>query len=143
GPSRRALNGLSVTIQHGETIGVAGRTGGGKTTWLRALMRLAHPCAGDATLGGVPLRCITRRTIGELVGYVGQNPFVFAGTIAQNIAYGCDRVTPDQVRRAAELACIHHEVMMLPGQYRARIAERGQNLSGGQKQRIALARVFL
>jgi ATP-binding cassette subfamily B protein len=140
---RRALDGLSVAIRHGEAIGVAGRSGCGKTTWLRALMRLVHPCGGTATLGGVPLERVSRRAIGHLIGYVGQNPFVFSGTIAQNIAYGCDKPSHAQIRRAAELACIHDEIMIMPGGYRARVAERGQNLSGGQRQRIALARVFL
>ena len=143
GPSTRALNGLSLTIKHGETIGVAGRSGCGKTTWLRTLMRLAHASGGDATLGGVPLSCVSRQDIGRLVGYVGQNPFIFAGTIAQNIAYGCEPATDQEIRFAAELACVHHDIMAMPGDYRARVAERGQNLSGGQKQRIALARVFL
>ncbi len=143
GATRRALDGLSVAIRHGETIGVAGRSGGGKTTWLRALIRLAHPCGGKATLGGVPLERVSRKAIGELIGYVGQNPFIFAGSVAQNIAYGCDKATAEEIRRAAEMACIHDEIMMMPGGYRARVAERGQNLSGGQKQRIALARVFL
>jgi ATP-binding cassette subfamily B protein len=138
-----ALNGLSSMIRHGETIGVAGRSGCGKTTWLRTLMRLAHANGGDATLGGVELTRISRQSIGDLVGYVGQNPFVFAGTIAENIAYGCESATDDQIRHAAERACIHHEIMALAGGYSAPVAERGQNLSGGQKQRIALARVFL
>ncbi|MGP0062738.1 MAG: ABC transporter ATP-binding protein [Isosphaeraceae bacterium] len=142
-PARRALNGLSVTIRHGETIGVAGRSGCGKTTWLRAFMRLVHACDGEATLGGVPLNGVSRKAIGELIGYVGQNPFLFAGTVAQNIAYGTKGATNEAIRRAAEMACIHDEVMMMPGGYRSRVAERGQNLSGGQRQRIALARVFL
>jgi ATP-binding cassette subfamily B protein len=140
---RHALNGLTSSIHHGETIGVAGRSGCGKTTWLRTLMRLAHASEGAATLGGVELTKISRQAIGDLVGYVGQNPFVFAGTVAENIAYGCDASTPDQIRRAAERACIHDEIMALPGGYEAPVAERGQNLSGGQRQRIALARVFL
>jgi len=106
-------------------------------------MRLVHPCGGTATLGGVPLDRVSRHAIGELVGYVGQNPFVFAGTVAQNIAYGCDKPSDERIRRAAELACIHDEILMMPGGYKARVAERGQNLSGGQRQRIALARVFL
>ena len=138
-----ALNGLSSSIRHGETIGVAGRSGCGKTTWLRTLMRLAHASGGETTLGGVDLTCISRQVIGEMVGYVGQNPFVFAGTVTENIAYGCEAATHDQIRRAAERACIHDEIMALPGGYDAPVAERGQNLSGGQKQRIALARVFL
>ena len=143
GATRRALNGLAVTIRHGETIGVAGRSGCGKTTWLRTLMRLVHPCDGEATLGGVPLERVSRKAIGELIGYVGQNPFLFAGTVAQNIAYGSKGATIEAIRRAAEMACIHDEIMMMPGGYRSRVSERGQNLSGGQRQRIALARVFL
>jgi ATP-binding cassette subfamily B protein len=140
---RRALDGLTITIQHGETIGVAGPSGGGKTTWLRTMMRLSHPSGGEAILGGVRLENVSRQEIGELIGYVGQNPFVFAGTIAQNISYGCKGATEERIRDAAERACIHREIMAMPGDYRARITERGQNLSGGQRQRIALARVFL
>jgi len=143
GQRRPVLNRLSMTIQHGQTIGVAGRSGCGKTTWLRTLMRLAHPCAGQATLGGIPLTLVSRQTIGQIMGYVGQNPFVFAGTIAQNIAYGCQAATAAEIERAAMLACIEDEIRAMPGGYAARVAERGQNLSGGQKQRIALARVFL
>jgi ATP-binding cassette subfamily B protein len=143
GTSRPALRGVSMTIRHGETIGVAGRSGCGKTTWLRALMRLAHPTGGIALIGGIPLESISREAIGRLVGYVGQNPFVFAGTVAANIAYGCADATPEKIRRAAQMACIHDEIMMMPGAYKARLAERGQNLSGGQRQRIALARIFL
>ncbi len=140
---RRALVDLSLTIRHGETIGMAGRSGCGKTTWLRVLMRLAHPTTGRVWFGGVPLEGVTREAIGELVGYVGQNPFVFSGTVARNIAYGCRDVTPEKIEAAARDACIHDEIMMMPGGYQARVAERGQNLSGGQRQRIALARIFL
>jgi ATP-binding cassette subfamily B protein len=143
GNARPALRGVSMTIRHGETIGVAGRSGCGKTTWLRCLMRLVHLTGGTALVGGVALESITREAIGRLVGYVGQNPFVFAGSIAANIAYGCDEATPEQIRGAAEMACIHDEIMLMPGGYKARVAERGQNLSGGQRQRIALARIFL
>ena len=99
--------------------------------------------AGRRSIGGVPLESISREAIGRLIGYVGQNPFVFAGTIAENIAYGSEDATQEQIRRAAEMACIHDEIMVMPGGYEARVAERGQNLSGGQRQRIALARVFL
>ena len=143
GKAKRGLDGVSVVINHGESIGVAGRSGCGKSTWLRVLMRLTHPSGGNAWLGGVPLEAIGRESIGELIGYVGQNPFVFAGTIAENIAYGREDATEDEVRRAAEMACIHDEILEMPGGYQAHVAERGQNLSGGQRQRLALARVFL
>jgi ATP-binding cassette subfamily B protein len=143
GKPRPALRGVSMMIRHGEIIGVAGRSGCGKTTWLRALMRLAHPSGGTALVGGVPLECLSREAIGRFIGYVGQNPFVFAGTVAANIAYGCEGATREKIRRAAEMACIHDEITMMSGGYKARVAERGQNLSGGQRQRIALARIFL
>ena len=138
-----ALAGVSMVIRHGETIGVAGRSGCGKTTWLRTLLRLVHPSSGMVLIGGVPLEKISREAIGRLVGYVGQNPFVFSGSIAANIAYGSTDAAPEQIRHAAKLACIHDEIMRMPGGYKARVAERGQNLSGGQRQRIALARIFL
>ncbi len=143
GSARRALNGVSLTVRHGETIGVAGRSGCGKSTWLRVMMRLTHPSGGFVSLGGVPLESVTRDAIGHLIGYVGQNPFVFAGSVSENIAYGHAGATPEQIRRAARLACIHEEIMAMPGGYNAHLTERGQNLSGGQRQRIALARVFL
>jgi ATP-binding cassette subfamily B protein len=141
--ARPALSGVSMVIRHGETIGVAGRSGCGKTTWLRTLLRLVHPTSGTVLIGGVPLEMISRETIGRLVGYVGQNPFVFSGSIAANIAYGTTGASPDQIRCAAELACIHDEIVRMSRGYQARVAERGQNLSGGQRQRIALARIFL
>jgi len=143
GKLRRALDGLSLSIRHGETIGVAGRSGCGKSTWLRVMMRLTHPSAGTAFLGGVPLESVSRESIGRLVGYVGQNPFVFSGTIAQNIAYGEDGATRAQVEEAADRACLYHEIMEMPGGFDALVSERGQNLSGGQRQRLALARIFL
>jgi ATP-binding cassette subfamily B protein len=143
GKSCRALNGVSLAIRHGETIGVAGRSGCGKSTLIRVLMRLTHPSGGAVELGGVPLECITREEIGKLIGYVGQNPFIFSGPIAENIAYGCEHAAAENIVRAARMACIHDEIEAMPDGYDSVVAERGQNLSGGQRQRIALARVFL
>jgi ATP-binding cassette subfamily B protein len=93
--------------------------------------------------GGVPLEEISRESIGQLIGYVGQSPFVYAGTVAENIAYGCLGATPEAIRRAAAMACIHDEILAMPHGYDSLVSERGQNLSGGQRQRIALARLFL
>jgi ATP-binding cassette subfamily B protein len=143
GRARRALNAVSLDIRHGQTIGVAGRSGCGKSTWLRVLMRLTHPSGGDVELGGVPLESVTREAIGRLVGYVGQNPFIFSGTIAENIAYGGEDSSPEDVVLAARMACIHDEIEAMPDGYASAVTERGQNLSGGQRQRIALARIFL
>lgn len=143
GEHKHALRGANLAVRHGETLGIAGRSGGGKSTWLRVLLRLTHPCGGRAWLGGVPLECVSRAALGRLMGYVGQVPFVFAGTIADNIAYGCESASRDEIERAARMACLHDEIADMPGGYEAPVAERGQNLSGGQKQRLALARVFL
>jgi ATP-binding cassette subfamily B protein len=143
GKTFRALDGITLTIRHGETIGVAGRSGGGKSTWLKVLLRLTHPCRGRVRLGGVPLEQVTREDIGRLIGYVGQNPFVFSGTIAENIAYGNDHAAPDAIRRAAAMANLHDEIVLMPGGYDAEVTERGQSLSGGQRQRLAIARTLL
>jgi ATP-binding cassette subfamily B protein len=143
GQRRLALDGVTLAIHRGETIGVVGPSGGGKTTWVKVLMRLVHPCGGQARLMGVPLEAVSREAIGKLIGYVGQSPFVFAGSIEENIRYGTGWHLPEDVRRAAQRACIHEEIMQMPDGYDTAVAERGANLSGGQKQRIALARVFL
>jgi ATP-binding cassette subfamily B protein len=144
GHPRRILDDLSLAIRRGETVGIVGRTGCGKTTLVRVLMRLVHPRGGRVLLKGVPLEDVSRQAISRLIGYVGQSPFMFAGTIEQNICYGCVAPSlPEEIRLAAQRACIHEEIMLMPEGYATLVAERGQNLSGGQKQRLALARVFL
>ncbi len=143
GKRRRALDGVDLEIRRGERIGIAGKSGGGKSTWLKVLLRLTHPCGGRVYFGGLPLEDVSREAIGKMVGYVGQVPFVFSGTIKENIAYGIEGATDEDIRRAAERACIHDEILAMPGGYDAPVAERGQNLSGGQRQRLALARLFL
>lgn len=143
GTLRQALDHISLTIRHGETIGVAGRSGSGKSTWVKVLLRLLHPDRGNVDMGGHPLESIDRTSLARLVGYVGQTPFVFSGTIAENIAYGNGDVSLEQIQHAAELANLHDEILEMPGGYAAEITERGQNLSGGQRQRLALARILL
>jgi ATP-binding cassette, subfamily B, bacterial len=143
GGRKWALHGVNLTIHHGETVGLAGRSGCGKTTWLRVIMRLAHPSRGKVLLGGVPANNVSREAIGRLIGYVGQQPFIFAGTIAENISYGVDNASEEAIREAARAAFIYDEILAMPNGFQTMIAERGQNLSGGQRQRLALARVFL
>lgn len=143
GQMARALDGISIEIRRGETIGVAGRSGGGKSTWLKVLLRLVHPCGGEVRVQGVPLDAVSREAISYLVGYVSQSPFLFQGTIEENICYGAGPCLPEDLRRAAQKACIHDEIMRMPHGYLTPVAERGANLSGGQRQRLALARVFL
>lgn len=134
---------LSLAIRHGETIGIAGRSGSGKSTWIKVLLRLIHAQAGEIVLGGRTLHEVGRVELAQLVSYVGQNPFVFSGSIFENIAYGNGETTLAAVQRAAELANLHDEIPQMPGGYQAQVTERGQNLSGGQRQRLAIARLLL
>jgi ATP-binding cassette subfamily B protein len=139
----RALDRVWLSINHGETIGVAGPSGSGKSTWIKVLMRLLHPETGSVYLGGQSLAELGREELANLIGYVGQNPFVFSGTVAENIAYGNGHHRPDEIVRAAKLAGIHNEILEMSQGYQTAVTEKGQNLSGGQRQRLALARILL
>ena len=143
GASRRILDGLNLEIRQGQTIGIAGRSGSGKSTWLRCVLRLIHPASGEVLVGGVPIGVLSREDIGKSIGYVSQTPFVFSGTVTENISYGCGTVSAEQVQEAARQAHIHEEILQMPQGYQTALTERGGNLSGGQRQRIALARMFL
>lgn len=143
GEARRILNGLTLEIRQGQTIGIVGRSGSGKSTWLRCVLRLIHPAGGEVLVGGVPIRVLSREDIGKTIGYVSQVPFVFSGTVAENISYGCGNVSPEQIQEAARQAHIHEEILQMSKAYDTPLTERGGNLSGGQRQRIALARMFL
>jgi ATP-binding cassette, subfamily B, bacterial len=143
GGSRRILNGLTLQIRQGQTIGIVGRSGSGKSTWLRCVLRLIHPTSGDVLVGGVPIGVLSREDIGKTIGYVSQVPFVFSGTVAENISYGCGPTTLAQIHEAAKQAHIHEEILQMSKGYDTPLTERGGNLSGGQRQRIALARMFL
>jgi ATP-binding cassette subfamily B protein len=138
-----ALDDLSLTVYQGETIGIVGRSGCGKSTFVRVLLRLLHPNSGEAFLGGVRLEDVSRADIAKLIGYVGQMPFVFSGTVAENIAYGSENATMEDIRRAAERAHLHNEILEMPNGYETLVTERGGNLSGGQRQRLAIARILL
>jgi ATP-binding cassette subfamily B protein len=140
---RRVLDGVTLAIRQGETIGIAGRSGSGKSTWLRCVLRLLHPTSGEVLVGGVPIGVLSREDIGKSIGYVSQIPFVFSGTVRENISYGCGQVTLEQVVQAAQQAHIHEEIIEMPKGYDSPLNERGGNLSGGQRQRLALARMFL
>lgn len=141
--AKSVLRGISLQISKGETIGVAGASGSGKSTWARLLLRLLHVHEGQIVLWGQDLTQIDRQYIAHNMGYVGQTPFVFSGTIRENIVYGCTHATEEEIHRAAQKANLHHEILDMPGGYDAMITERGKNLSGGQRQRLAIARVLL
>ncbi|MBT3380519.1 MAG: ABC transporter ATP-binding protein [Lentisphaerae bacterium] len=138
-----ALKGASVRVREGEFVGICGPTAAGKSTMLKLLLRLNAPSRGRIVIRGQNLADIDRSTLAEAVGYVPQTPFLFSGTIADNITYGIPSVPMERVIAAATRAQLHHEIEALEEGYQTQVSERGANLSGGQRQRIAVARVFL
>jgi ATP-binding cassette subfamily B protein len=140
---RQVLHDVSFSVREGEVIGIAGQSGGGKSSMVKVLLRLLHPTHGTIKIHGVPIDLMDRASLANLVGYVGQNPFVFSGTIRDNIAYGCGEVSDQQVHQAAAAASIHDEILQMHDGYNTAVSERGTNLSGGQRQRLAIARLLL
>ncbi len=143
GKAGMLFRGLSLQIENGESIGVAGPSGSGKSTWIKILLRLLHPVSGELTVAGMPIESVSREWIAENVGYVGQNPFAFSGTIRENIAYASPDAELAAIQQAAIDAGIHDEILRMRLGYESHVDENGRNLSGGQRQRLALARLLL
>ncbi|MEG0009566.1 MAG: ABC transporter transmembrane domain-containing protein [Aeromonas sp.] len=140
---RTLLAGIDFSLPAGGMLGVVGRTGAGKSSLLKLLMRLANPSAGEIAMGGVP---IARLALGELrsqFAYVPQEPFLFSTTIAANIALGRPDASREEIERVARIACVHDDISRFPLGYETEVGEKGVTLSGGQKQRLAIARALL
>lgn len=148
GASRPALVDVSFTVQPGQVIGIVGRTGSGKTTLARLLLRLCDPPPGTIFYDGRDLRTLKLDELRRQIGYVPQENFLFSVTVGENIAFGLEadgdaREMAARVEAAARLAHIHDDVMTFPDGYRSLVGERGVALSGGQKQRTAIARALV
>ena len=141
--SAPALNGIDLRIPAGATLAVVGHTGSGKSTLVNLLPRLFDPTGGAVLLDGIDLRRLDPADLRRQVGFVPQETFLFSDTIAGNIAFGVDSATPEQIRRAAELAGLAGDIEGFPLGYDTLVGERGITLSGGQKQRTAIARALL
>jgi ATP-binding cassette subfamily B protein len=146
------VNGLSLAVEPGETVGLAGPTGAGKSTLLKLIPRFYDVDGGAVSIDGTDVREYDLRALRESVGIVEQNPYLFSGTVRENIAYGKDEAldraldedtTGDRVREAALAAEAHEFITDLPDGYETQIGERGVKLSGGQRQRLAIARALL
>lgn len=143
GDERRALARIDVTVPPGATLGIVGPTGAGKSTVLRLLLRQDVPHAGVITWGGVPIEEYTLARLREAIGWVPQEPFLFAGTIAANIALARPDASAEAIARAARLADLDADLARLPAGLGTEVGERGVALSGGQRQRVAIARMLL
>jgi ATP-binding cassette subfamily B multidrug efflux pump len=142
-PTGPALSGLSLRIPAGAAVAIVGATGCGKSTLVSLIPRLLDPTAGSVLLDGVDLRQLSPQAVRRQIGFVPQETFLFSASIAQNIAFGADRASPEQIRRAAELAGLASDIEAFPAGYETMVGERGLTLSGGQKQRTAIARALL
>lgn len=137
------LQNFSLQIKAGESVAFVGTTGVGKSTLCSLLPRFYEPQAGRITIDGVDIREMTLASLRRNIGLVQQDIFLFADTVANNIAYGRPEAAEAEIEQAARLAEADRFVEQLPGKYATQLGERGVKLSGGQKQRLAIARVFL
>ena len=139
----QVLNNLNMTIPAGETVGIVGATGAGKSSLIKLLMRFYDVTGGQIRLDGTDLREYKIKDLVRAAGLVSQDVFLFHGTVAENIRYGTFDATDKEIVQAAQLAEAHEFVIDLPEGYDTIVGERGQKLSGGQRQRISIARAIL
>ncbi len=142
-PEVAALNGVSFTVQPGETVALVGPSGAGKSTIIQLLLRFYDPTSGRISIGGAALDTLARADFRQAMAVVPQDPVIFAATARENIRFGRPGATDAQVEDAARAASAHDFLAVLPQGFDTYVGERGVLLSGGQKQRIAIARAIL
>eukprot|EP00475_Leptophrys_vorax_P015304 TRINITY_DN21672_c0_g1_i1.p1 TRINITY_DN21672_c0_g1~~TRINITY_DN21672_c0_g1_i1.p1 ORF type:complete len:708 (+),score=183.27 TRINITY_DN21672_c0_g1_i1:19-2142(+) len=142
-PDAKVLNDMNMTFQAGKITALVGPSGGGKSTTISLIERFYDPVSGVITLDGKDIRAIDPRSVHAHISLVSQEPVLFATSIKENIAYGFENVSQDNIEKAAKLANAHDFISQFPEGYDTLVGERGVKLSGGQKQRIAIARAIL
>lgn len=143
GTSRPAVQDASFSIAEGETIGIIGPTGSGKSTLVNLVPRFYDATQGQVLVGGCDVTRIPMSRLREMIAIVPQKALLFTGTIQENLRWGDKNAPLEEIRRAAEAACAHEFVSGLPEGYDTQLGQGGVNLSGGQKQRLSIARALL
>ncbi len=140
---RPVLRDVSFSVEKGEVVAILGKSGSGKTTLLNLLLRFYDPSSGVISIDGVNIKSISLKSLRSLMGLVTQEPFLFNDTVLNNILYGRENATFEEVVEAAKMAHAHEFIEKLPDGYHTLVGEMGAKLSGGERQRIALARAIL
>jgi ATP-binding cassette subfamily B protein len=140
---REVLHGLNLVVEPGEMIGLVGPSGAGKSTLINLVCRFYDAASGAMLVDDVDVRSFTVEEYRRNIGIVLQDPFLFYGTVAENIAYGKPNATRAEIVVAARAARAHEFILRLPDGYDSLVGERGQALSGGERQRISIARALL
>ncbi len=141
--SNPVLKSMNFTAKPGEMIGLVGKSGAGKSTTINLLCRFYEPDAGRILIDGIDYRDMELQAMRRQVGIVLQEPFLFNGTIAENIAYGKPGASLDEIMEAARAANAHNFILSKPDGYNTMVGERGAKLSGGERQRVSIARAIL
>ena len=142
-PHIPVLREISFRVSPGEMVGIVGHSGSGKSTTVGLVMRFYDTTEGEITLDNIPIRQIQQRCLRRQIGLVAQDPYLFRGTIAENIAYGNPEVAPEQLMNGALQANAHLFIVRNHDGYDTRLGERGAGLSGGERQRVAIARALV
>ncbi|WP_062390486.1 ABC transporter transmembrane domain-containing protein [Pseudomonas abietaniphila] len=142
-PERNALEGLSLTVEAGETLALVGPSGAGKSTLFDLLLRFYDPQQGQILIEGLPVQRLDPLDLRRCFAWVSQTPALFFGSVEDNIRYGNPVASVDQVEAAARIAHAHEFIQLLPQGYQTHLGDGGMGLSGGQRQRLAIARALL
>ena len=143
GRGDEVLHGIDLDVPAGTTVALVGHTGAGKSTIAKLLARFYEPTHGRITIDGVDLNDVTQASLRRQLGVVPQEGFLFAGTVAENIAFGRPDATADEIVRAAQTVGAHEFILRLEDGYETQLGERGSRLSLGQRQLVAFARALL
>jgi ATP-binding cassette subfamily B protein len=141
--NEQVLQNISLHVPAGSILAIVGPTGSGKSTLAALIARLWDASPGTLLIDGRPIREWPLETLRRAVGYVPQDTFLFSETLRENLAFGVDDATDQQIREAAEVASIAAEIDEFPAKFDTMVGERGITLSGGQKQRMAIARAVI